>query len=225
MLTSLAFKMAIMGLLGLLMEACHAEVGPKQTHKQTTTSIWPGVMVHTGRAIIADVNLNQFVLQNTPTFFDNDTLLAPNIHGEMVLHTIVDMTWELDIPGTANKINITGTANKVIDYINTNYPNYIWSDIDELNITSLEMAIAIPGPYPNCDIFSLAPYPMATAAQKSLKELGNHYFNLGNGPGTCAQAECKEDLQGRHAAIWWCNDVSEPQGGFSHSCLMCLHNS
>lgn len=158
--------------------------------------------------------MNQVVLQNTPTIFDNGTLLAPNLHGEMILHTIVDMTWELDIPGTSDKINITGTANKVIDYINTNYPNYVWPDVDELNTTSSVMASEIPGPYPNCNVFSLAAYPMATAAQKALSELGNHRFNLGKGPATCAQAECKEDLQGRHAAIFWCNDVSEPLGGF-----------
>jgi hypothetical protein len=136
----------------------------------------------------------------------------------MVLHTIVDLTWELNITGTIEKINITGTANKVTDYINTNYPSYDWPDNKVTNITS-DKGIVASGSSPNCDVFSLAPFQMATAAQKVLNELGEHYINLGKGPGNCAQVECKEDLQGRHAAIWWCNDVSGISRPLLHATL------
>ncbi|KAH8764830.1 hypothetical protein F5883DRAFT_715466 [Diaporthe sp. PMI_573] len=163
--------MAVVALLGLLMEACFAD----------------------------------FVPQNTPTIFDNGTLLAPNVHGEMVLHTIVDLTWEVDIPNTSNKINITGTANKVIDYINTNHPDYVWPDVSKLNTASLGKTPARRGPKPNCDVFSLAPYPKAHEAQSGL-EMIPYTLHLGPGPRTCGQAQCVNDLQGRHAAIWWCND-------------------
>ena len=221
MLTSLAFKMAVVALLGLLMEACFADVGPKQTnHRQPPPALAVG---HTIRAAITDRHLNQFVPQNTPTIFDNGTLLAPNVHGEMVLHTIVDLTWEVDIPNTSNKINITGTANKVIDYINTNHPDYVWPDVSKLNTASLGKTLARRGPKPNCDVFSLAPYPKAHEAQSGL-EMIPYTLHLGPGPRTCGQAQCVNDLQGRHAAIWWCNDVSKSSSRFSCLHLICTHN-
>lgn len=141
-------------------------------------------------------------------------LAAPNAHGEMTMYTIVDPTWELNIPGAPHdKINVMGNANKVINYINTQFPDYVWPHVDGLNTMAPEK-VAQDDPKPNCNVFTLAPLPMANACQTVLKQIGSHLFNLGSGPGTCAQVECREDLQGRRAAIWWCNDVSESRAVF-----------
>lgn len=156
--------------------------------------------------------MRQIVSQNIPTFFDNDTVLVPNAHGEMVLHTIVDLTWEIEIPDAPHKINITGPASKVIDYINTNYPDHVWPDVDKLNTGSPGKVLQSPGPKLNCNVFGLTPYPLANTVRMSLASLGNYHFSLEKGPATCAQAECSRDLQGRYGAIWWCNDVSELVG-------------
>lgn len=143
----------------------------------------------------------------------------------MVLHTIVDLTWEIDIPDSPHKINITGPASKVIDYINTNYPEHVWPDVDKLNTSSPGKVLQSPGPKLNCNVFGLTPYPLANTIRKSLASLGNYHFSLEKGPATCAQAECSQDLQGRYGSIWWCNDVSELLGDLSRLYLvfdMCL---
>lgn len=172
-----------------------------------------------------DKRLNQVVPHNTPVFYDNDTLLAPNAHGELTMYTIVDPIWELNIPGSLHdNINVTGSANKVISYINTYFPDYVWPEVGGPNITAVRKDT--PDPYPKCDVFDLAPYPLAIAAQKDLKSLGNHLIHLGKGPRTCAEVRCKADLKGRHAAIWWCNDVSGPLRPFPVYRLdVCLYKS
>ncbi|KKY30967.1 hypothetical protein UCDDA912_g09088 [Diaporthe ampelina] len=144
------------------------------------------------------------VPHNAAIFFDNNTLLAPNLHGDTILYTIVDMTWELDIPGAPEKINITGTANKAIQHINTHFPDYVWPDAGEYN-TDWSVK-ETPDPVAKCDVFDLAPYPLASYCQEGLAQLGYHFFNLGSGPRTCAQAHCMTDQMGRNASIWWCND-------------------
>lgn len=167
------------------------------------------------RAIRASVNTdkrsNQVVPHSTPILYDNDTLLAPNAHGGMTLYTIVDPTWELNIPGAPDgeKIKVTGTADKVVQYINMQFPDYVWPHVHDLNTTSREKA-AQDDPKPNCKVFGLAPYPMANLCNEILNQIGTHYYNLGSGPGTCAQVQCRDDLNGHTAAIWWCNDVSAP---------------
>ncbi|KAL2291847.1 hypothetical protein FJTKL_12024 [Diaporthe vaccinii] len=147
------------------------------------------------------------VPHSTPILYDNDTLLAPNAHGGMTLYTIVDPTWELNIPGAPDgeKIKVTGTADKVVQYINMQFPDYVWPHVHDLNTTSPEKA-AQDDPKPNCKVFGLAPYPMANLCNEILNQIGTHYYNLGSGPGTCAQVQCRDDLNGHTAAIWWCND-------------------
>ncbi|KAG6368747.1 hypothetical protein INS49_002961 [Diaporthe citri] len=164
-----------------------------------TIMILMGLLMGAGHADV--------VPHNAPIFYDNDTLLAPNAHGEMTIYTIVDPTWELNIPGASDseKIKVTGTADKIFQYINIHLPDYDWPDVDNLNSTSPEKA-AQDDPTPNCNVFGLAPYPMVNLCKDTLKQIGNHYFNLGSGPGTCAQVQCRGDLKNRHAAIWWCND-------------------
>ncbi|KAK7718587.1 hypothetical protein SLS64_002544 [Diaporthe eres] len=161
--------------------------------------IFMGLLMGASRADI--------VPHNTPVFYDNDTLLAPNVHGEMTLYTIVDPTWELNIPGAPDgeKIKVTGTADKVVQYINMHFPDYVWPHVHDLNTTSPEKAVQ-DNPEPNCKVFGLAPYPMANLCKEVLDQISTHYYNLGSGPGTCAQVQCRTDLQGRNAAIWWCND-------------------
>lgn len=206
MVTDFSFKMTIMILMGLLMGASRADVGPKHANKNLH---WPWDFQTSYQTTSTDQVSNQVVPHSTPMFYDNDTILAPNAHGEMTLYTIVEPTWELNIPGAPDgeKIKVTGTADKVVEYINVHFPSYVWPDVNDLNTTSPEKA-AQDDPEPNCNVFTLAPYPMANLCKKVLDQLGSHYFNLGSGPGTCAQAQCRDDLQGRHAAIWWCNDVS-----------------
>lgn len=210
MVTNFSF-MLIMILMGLLIGAGHADVGPKHANKHFHRP-WDCQTNYQGTN--TDKRSNQAVPHNTPVFYDNDTLLAPNAHGEMTLYTIVDPTWELDIPGSSGreKINVMGTADKIIEYINTHFPDYVWPNIHDLNTTPPEKA-AQDDPKPNCNVFSLGPYPMADLCQKTLKQIGSHYLNLGSGPGTCSQVECRDDLNGRQAAIWWCNDVS---GSWAH---------
>lgn len=221
MVTNFGF-MLIMILMGLLMGAGHADVGPKHANKHFHRP-WDCQTNYQGTN--TDKLSNQVVPHNTPIFY-NDTVLAPNAHGEMTMYTIVDPTWELNIPGApgTDKINVTGTADKVIEYINTNFPDYLWPDVNDLNTTPPEKA-AQDDPKPNCNVFTLGPYPMADLCQKTLKQVGNHYFNLGSGPGTCSQVQCRNDLNGRQAAIWWCNDVSESLGEFSCLRLNCLYKS
>lgn len=152
--------------------------------------------------------------QNTPIFYDNDTLLAPNSRGEMTLYTVVEPTWEVNIPDASDKtVNVTGAADKVIEYINVNFPHYRWPNVDDLDTVSPEKT-AQDGP--NCRVFQQAPYSTADICRKTLKQIGNHYFNLGAGPGTCAQAECRTDFYGHQAAIWWCNDVSDNPQAVAH---------
>ncbi|POS76702.1 hypothetical protein DHEL01_v204904 [Diaporthe helianthi] len=157
-------------------------------------------------SLLMGICLADHIPQKTPTFFDNNTILAPNVLGEMVLHTIVDLTWEIDIPDAPYKINITGPASRVIDYINTNYLDHVWPNIDKLNTSSTSKVVQDPGPTLICNVFGLTPYPLATAVRKRLESLGNYHFSLGKGPAACAQAACLNDLQGRSGAIWWCND-------------------
>lgn len=213
--------MVIMALMGLLMGASHADVGFKHTNKHLN---WPGTFQANNQSVNANKSPNQAIPNNTPIFFDNDTLLAPNAQGEMVMYNIVDLTWELDIPGGPGKINVTGTADKVIDYINVHFPDYVWPDVRDLNTTSPEKA-AQDDPKPNCNVFDLAPYPVAQLVQEIVAKLGSHYFNLGSGPRTCAQVECRNNFGDRHAAIWWCNDVSETPRSLSFRSLICLHKS
>lgn len=132
----------------------------------------------------------------------------------MTLYTIVEPTWEVNIPGVPDQtVNVTGTADKVIEYIKANFPHYQWPNVDDdFNIVSPEKA-AQDDPKPNCNVFQQAPYFLTDVCQKSLKRIGNHSLKLGAGPGTCAQAQCRIDFYGLHSAIWWCNDVSESPGG------------
>lgn len=207
-MTNFNLKMIIMILMGLLMGAGYANVGPKQTSKRTSNSGLE-ILRANYQTTITDKRSNQVVTQNTAIFYDNDTLLAPNSRGEMTLYTIVEPTWEVNIPGVLDKtVNVTGAADKVIEYINVNFPHYRWSNVDDLDPVSPEKT-AQDGPEPNCRAFQQAPYATADICRKTLKQIGNHYFKLGAGPGTCAQAECRTDFYGHQAAIWWCNDVSE----------------
>ncbi|KAK2598267.1 hypothetical protein N8I77_011691 [Diaporthe amygdali] len=155
--------------------------------------------------VIANEELNQVAPHDIATFHDNGALLAPNVYGEMLIHTIVNMTPEFNVPEVLDKSKVTGAADQVIAYINTHFAQYIWPDIDELNTISSEKP-AQDNPTPNCNIFTLAPYNLANDSLKDLKQLGNHYFNLGPGSRTCSQVRCREDSTGRRAAIWWCND-------------------
>lgn len=125
----------------------------------------------------------------------------------MTLYDIVDLTWELNI-GASNKINITGSADMVIDYINSHFPDYIWPDVDESNTTSSEKTPQ-DDPKPNCLVYDLAPYPTANDLAKGLQQQGSHFVIQGPKPHTCGEVRCHADLMGRTAAIWWCNDVSE----------------
>lgn len=112
------------------------------------------------------------------------------------------------MPGVSEKIkiNITGTADKVMEYMSTHFPDFDWADVDDFDTMQ---KVAQDDPKPNCNVFTEAPYPMASGCHRILKSLGSHLFNLNSGPGTCSQVQCRDDLQGRHAAIWWCNDVSK----------------
>lgn len=143
----------------------------------------------------------------------------------MTLYTIVEPTWEFNMPGVSEKINIniTGTADKVMEYINIHFPDFDWADVDDLDTTPPEKAVQ-DDPKPNCNVFTEAPYPMASGCHRIVKSLGSHLFNLGSGPRTCSQVQCRDDLQGRHAAIWWCNDVSEFPRIFSRLRLICLYD-
>ncbi|KAI3400580.1 hypothetical protein diail_2782 [Diaporthe ilicicola] len=148
------------------------------------------------------------VLNDNSVFRDGDTLFAPNAKGETVAHPIVNMTSEIDIPGASAKVNITGTAQQVIAYINTNFPDYVWPDVEELNTTASKVDAEDNQVF--CDVFLQGPFPVAAVDYKDLRQLGSHFINVGQGPSACVQASCHTDVHGRTVAIHWCNDVSKP---------------
>jgi hypothetical protein len=65
-----------------------------------------------------------------------NTLFAPNANGKIVGRPIADMVTEMNVPGTSDKIRIPGTVEQVFHYIHTNFPNYIWADVEDPNTKS-----------------------------------------------------------------------------------------
>lgn len=157
---------------------------------------------------LAKSDSKQAVISGNSAFRDGDTLFAPNAQGEMTAHPIVNMTSEIDIPGTSAKFNVTGTVEQVMAYINTNFPDYVWPDVEELNTTASKVTAEDNQIF--CNVFQQAPYYEAALAIKQLRQLGSHSINVGQGPSNCVQAACHQDMLSRRATIWWCNDVSEP---------------
>ncbi|KAL1853901.1 hypothetical protein Daus18300_011643 [Diaporthe australafricana] len=139
-----------------------------------------------------------------PAFQDGNTLLAPNAQGKMIAHHIVNMTTEIAIPGTSDKVNVTGTVEQVIAYINATFPDYVWPGVEELNTTASQATAEDNQVF--CNVFEQTAYYEASLAIKYMHQLGSHLIKLGDGPSNCAQVACHQDLLARRATIWWCND-------------------
>lgn len=155
----------------------------------------------------ADLDSNQAVLNGDTIFRDGDTLFAQNAQREMIAHPIVDMTTEIDIPGTSTRVNITGTVEQVIAYINDHFPNYVWPDDDELDNTAAAKVTAEDNQV-FCDVFKQGSYYVAKRVIKHLRHWKRHKINLGPGPAACTEVSCRIDAYKQTMAIWFCNDVS-----------------
>lgn len=148
----------------------------------------------------------QPVLNDKSYFRDGNTLFAPNEEGEIVAHHVVNMTSEIVVPGSSDKVNITGTVEQVIAYINTNFPDYEWPDVEDLNDDMPKISAEDNTVY--CNVGDQGYYYTATLVMSFLRHFGGHTVNVGGGPAACATASCQTDSGGNLIAFWFCNDVS-----------------
>ncbi|POS69421.1 hypothetical protein DHEL01_v212183 [Diaporthe helianthi] len=130
-------------------------------------------------------------------------LSSRSLEGELV-----NMTTEITFPGPLGKVNVTGTAEQVIEYIKTEYSDYEWPKVEDSDANTSKVQAEDNTVY--CSVGRQGSYPLATEAMSDLRQLGSYIFNVGGGPGTCVQVACKSDLDsGEHhlsTAIQFCND-------------------
>lgn len=113
-----------------------------------------------------------------------------------------------DLP-TSTQVNITGTVEQVMAYINTTFPDYAWPDVEDLDTTTSNFSAVDNTVY--CNVGKQGSYYTATKVMKHLRHFGRHILKVGGGPAACAQASCRrrESATTTPVAFWFCNDVGE----------------
>jgi hypothetical protein len=172
------------------------------------------------RVHMAKKNSKQAVLNGSSPLRDGNTLFAPNAEGEIVARPIVNMTTEVDVPGTSAKVKVTGTVEQVIAYINTNFPDYVWPDVEDLKTITSKVSAVDNTVY--CDIGKQGSYHTATIVMTHLRHFGSHTINVGGGPAACVSASCHTEDSGTTVAFWFCNDVGDSLRAVINAHLMRL---
>lgn len=99
-------------------------------------------------------------------------------------------------------------------YINTNFPDYAWPDVEDLDTATSDTATSNFSAVDNtvyCNIGRQGSYYTATMVLNHLRHFGRHILKVGGGPAACAQASCRrrQSATTTPMAFWFCNDVGE----------------
>lgn len=131
---------------------------------------------------------------------------------------IVNMTTEIKVPGAADKINVPGTIEQVVAFLDTTYPGYEWPADEDYSATSSQFSPEDNTIY--CNIGEQGSYFTAAMTQNFLRHFGYHKLSVGPGPGNCYRATCRTELGSVPVAFYLCNDVSQLLRAAPSSCSM-----